>query len=182
MHKLYLFFILQLLLFHINLFSQNDNLILKSTQIKANVNVLGIGVSMENRLSKSNTLNSEINLNFSAIYNSSQKFAYALYPGVTTEFRQYYNLNKRAKTGKNTLNNSGNFLGLTTGFLFEPLIRKDIDIQNLFVFNPAWGIQRSLSNKINFEGRLGWNFKYGLSSKNWDNTPNIRIGFGYILK
>ncbi len=183
MYKFCFFLLSQFLFYQINSFSQNlGNLDFKSTQIKANVNVLGIGMGIENRLSKLNTFNSEINLNFSAVYNSSSKFAYALYPGVTTEFRQYYNLYRRVKAGKNTLNNSGNFFGITTGVLFKPLIQKDLDIQNLFILNPAWGIQRSLSNRINFEGRLGWSFKYGLSSKNWDNTPNIRVGFGYILK
>ena len=52
-------------------------------------------------------------------------------------------------------------------------------------------MQRKIANKINFEGRFGWEVQYGTDwkrdllfdkAKKWNSSPNIRLGIGYIIK
>ncbi len=107
---------------------------------------LGIWVNNEARLSNSFVLKSEIGL-AAAIWNVSLgKADFLLAPQVTLEPRWYYNLRKRKSKSKNIAGNSGNFLGLQTGFLPGGWVISNADVNQRPVFSLflVWGIQRQL--------------------------------------
>jgi hypothetical protein len=66
-------------------------------------------------------------------------------------FKKYYNLDQRLKKGKPVANNSGNF------FIGHVEVYFPVKNQNYLglLFSQGWGIQRSISRRINFELQLG---------------------------
>jgi hypothetical protein len=156
-----------------------DTSYLKKNQIKASISLIGVGPVYEYRIAKQNTLIAEIDLGFE--FNSSG--GYYIAPSVIAGIRQYYNLSKRHFKGKSTLNNSGNFFELSTGYVFPAMVQKKMMASSgAYLILPSWGLQRSISKKFNFEGRFGVINSYTFEDRNWETRPMIIVGLGYILR
>lgn len=102
-----------------------------------------------------------------------------LRPVIQTEFRYYYNLDKRAAKGKRTTNNSGNFIAPVVN-LFGPAIAKseNVTVANFAsVLGTVWGIQRNYGKKFNFQLSIGPGI--GLSEDEIEFVPmgNLSLGF-----
>lgn len=78
---------------------------------------------------------------------------------LSGEFRAYYNLEKRQEQGKNTSNNSGNYIGALVTYLGKPLNPDTGALlyasSHVFMLGPVWGMNRSLGKRIYFHFSIG---------------------------
>lgn len=113
---------------------------------------------------------------------------FALRPILIIEPRAYYNLAKRARKGKTTSNNSGNFIGVA--FDYQPDVQllstnPSFAPKTTFSFTPRWGIRRQLGQHFDFEFTLGLRSIYfkepgepGLRFAR-RHSPSVGLRFGY---
>jgi len=141
---------------------------------------LGIWVNNEARLSNSFVLRSEIGL-AAAIWNVSlRKADFLLAPQVSVEPRWYYNLRKRKSKSKSIAGNSGNFLGLQTGFLPGGWVISNADVSQSPVFSLflVWGIQRQVGRHFNYELGTGPVYSHVFPDKEGNGeSDNYNLGF-----
>lgn len=113
---------------------------------------------------------------------------YALRPILIVEPRAYYNLAKRARKGKVTTNNSGNFFGLAFDYQPDVFIvntNETITPKTVVSFTPRWGIRRQLGKYFDFEFNLGIRRVYtkarGEARIQRGRNGNLSVGlrFGY---
>jgi len=113
------------------------------------------GLEWEQKLSKTCTLSLfagvEFGLSSTDFALSALKTKLGIAPAVYATFKKYYNLQQRVTNKKKINSNSGNF------FLFKVDTYFPVENQNYLniLISQGWGIQRSLSKKINFEFELG---------------------------
>jgi hypothetical protein len=156
-----------------------DSSYLKKNQIEASISLIGVDPVYEYRVAKQNTLIAEADMGFGFDFSGG----YYLAPSVLAGIRQYYNLSKRHLKGKSTVNNSGNFFELSIGYAFHAIVEKKLMAgPGAYLILPSWGLQRSMGRSVNFEGRFGLINAYYLQDRNWEVSPLITIGLGYILK
>lgn len=157
---------------------------LKSSQLKANLILLGASASYEKSISKRTTLNLEAGLNywFSYAYSDylGSDFGYTLAPVLSVEGRHYYNLNKRVRQGKSIANNSGNFLSVGLGYTFAP-IASDMYEDPVVAITPSWGMQRGIGKRFSMELLLGYSVRYDIGYEEISAMPVAEFKFGYIL-
>ena len=95
------------------------------------------------------------------------KTGFALYPVLNVEPKYYYNIDSRAEKGKNTKNNSGNYISLATSFvpnwftISNAESRREIKRANKLFFIPTFGIRRNFAENFNYEFKVGYG--YGIS-------------------
>lgn len=161
------------------------------------INILGLGYTYEQALGGKFTLNSSIELQNLLTWSDnsftlngyetvkSNDFDYAMLPYISVSPRYYYNLDKRERMGKNINRNSANYLALSLGYAFKPIVQNNegTTIYNDFILlSPHWGMQRVYNNKWLIDLKLGVNFGYSLGSeKEFGCAPNINFRFGYVF-
>ena len=124
---------------------------------------LGIWVHNEFRLSNKIALRSEIGLDTGYRDGGGYDNVIAMTPVLTIEPRWYYNLYKRYNKGKNTANNSANFVALKVSYnpdWFTISNKDDISIIDQVSIVPYWSIRRSIGNHFNYETGFGIGYKY----------------------
>lgn len=175
--------IILVLLFSTSLFSCENNEVEKSiwnSQIGS-----GIWINYEAKISKKITIKPEVGLINAYNYSSDDSFQFGLIPDINFEVRKYFNLNKRYKLGKETINNSANFWALQTRYLSKRFIFKsteELEINNKLQLFVNWGIRRNLNRKFHYEAGLGFGKNFYTSEKtNNDNDDivakvHLRIG------
>lgn len=160
--------------------------LLKRSQLKANLYAIGVSFNYEHRIAKQTTINTEAELNHGFVLPqhsiNGKDWAHIVFPGISAELRQYYNLLQRQLKNKVLTDNSGSFFSLTSGLRLPPTVARNIVRQNSFFIIPAWGMQVSVGKRTNFEGRLGYAFLYGTHTTTWYAAPNIRLSIGYVIK
>lgn len=115
---------------------------------------LGAWFQNETRLLDNFALRTELGLYTGIIVGNG----FFIAPELNLEPRWYYNLEKRAKRGKNISNNSANFLTIKTGLrsnIFEILHDRGKSAENSISFVPKWGIRRNLGKYFNYEAGIG---------------------------
>lgn len=173
-----LFFTLLFLTLSLQLFAQE-------TETVWRVNFLNPGIVYEVPVSSSSIISMNAGIGYSGAYPKLTRsdlqsgFLYAITPFVNIQYRFFYNLNERAREGKLTDNNSGNFISLRFKVrgpsIDDNFIRKT---SYDFAISPTWGIQRSYGNfnllfsvgpqlYFDTEGNVGF----------WPVMPHIALGF-----
>jgi hypothetical protein len=118
----------------------------------------GLAVSFDFKLSNKMLLDWSIGLGGGyAIRDSSFKYKMnlrlpELYSSITA--RYYYNRAKREAKGKSILNNSGDFVGLKVKYVSDRLT-ENFSVWDALLINIHWGMQRSISPHILFNGHVG---------------------------
>ncbi len=104
----------------------------------------------------------------------------AISPVFYTGFRKYYNITERKVNGKKTINNSANYTGFKLDAIL-PTTSINRKYRNPFAMSVAahWGIQRSLSEKVNFELALGPALKTDFTVIRV--VPFSKVGFSFLL-
>lgn len=113
---------------------------------------------------------------------------FALRPILIVEPRAYYNLAKRARKGKTTNNNSGNFFGIALDYqpdfqLFST--NPSVTPKSTVSFTPRWGMRRQLGQRFDFEFTIGVRSVFykerGESRirRARHHTPSVGLRFGY---
>jgi len=110
-------------------------------------------------------------------------------PTINLEPRYYYNIAKRAAKGRNTANNSANFITLSLRYSPDWFIisnKENITTENTVFIIPKWGIRRSIGTSgFNYEAGLGVGY-YSLigSDRKYYQDPegvavdlHLRIGY-----
>ncbi len=162
---------------------------------KAGLQLFGVGTNYEIPIASQTSINFEASVNYgfatkdsrfsfqgTPINEISDDLMQVIVPAFSTEIRQYYNLKKRVRNDKSTLNNSGSFFSLTAGVKPKGFYSKNGTDELNFSFIPAWGMQRNLGKQINLDGRFGFGAAYENESKEWKGSINIRVGVGYAIK
>ena len=100
-------------------------------------------------------------------------------PFLKSKLKFVYNINKRIKKEKITVNNSGNYVALQTKYSFGK--------SGSFTYNPAlltevhWGIQRSLGGNFIFNTHIGLGFVSDFDTSSTAFSPTFGLAFGYRL-
>ncbi|TRW22402.1 hypothetical protein FMM05_18030 [Flavobacterium zepuense] len=136
--------------------------------INVQTGAVGLWGSYEGRLSNRWALRAEVGLDL-WFYEAYEGYSFAnkktgsfLAPSVSVEPRWYYNIEKRARKGKYSANNSASFV--TVAIKYYPDLFKIGGPDYLYVPNqisiiPKWGIRRSIA-KSNFNYELGFGIGY----------------------
>jgi len=151
--------------------------------------VLGIWASNEVRLGNTLVLRSEIGLDgFSSV--GPQKDVFALAPSINLEPRWYYNIAKRSRKGRNTENNSANFLGLSVKYAPDWFVianKDNLNVYNQVYIIPKWGIRRNIGkSNFNYEFDFGIGYayieQYGYEKNYSDVAVDLHARIGYTFK
>ncbi len=99
-------------------------------------------------------------------------------PVFYTGFRKYFNLTEREKNNKKTINNSADYLGLHLS-VTAPYHQNKYKTKFAVSLAPQWGMQRSLSKKVNFEFAFGPAVKTDFEATRI--VPFSKLGFTFLL-
>ena len=150
----------------------------KATDLfNANISVIGIGIQYEKALSDNFTAVGSLDYagGFSYSNNdfSGSDFDYILTTSLSLEGRYYYNFDRRIDKGRNTKNNSGNYIALKGNFIPDWLTasngdRLNVDPQGSLTVN--YGLKRSFAQNFFYEFYTGLGLAFYQEDKlNWDN-------------
>ncbi|SDS07593.1 hypothetical protein SAMN04487764_1391 [Gillisia sp. Hel1_33_143] len=171
------FFTTLCLLMGVLSYSQN------STQNQFSLNFLIPSLEYEIAVTKNTTVDAVLGMGFGyhdASYLDNPE--YGIYPQFETQYRYYYNLDKRMEKGKKTSENSGNYLAAVGLIASGDPILGDMQLNNDYsgFVGPAWGLQRVYSGNFKLNLTLG----LGLGFNNVDNAylaSQISFQLGFKL-
>lgn len=133
---------------------------------------LGAWLYNESRLSNQFALRSQVGFDFRIegvrefeSFGPNDDFYGILH--LSLEPRWYYNLEKRLKSGKNIVRNSGNFVALLALANLESVsftTNDRIESLDQIRFVPKWGIRRSLGQHISYEAGFGLGYAFFLNN------------------
>lgn len=146
------------------------------------INMLVPGITYEHAVSEKSTLLGEIGTGFVYSYNSKDGGDFSMFPYASAEYRHYYNFEKRVKKGKNTLNNSANYITFITNVNSgKAIIGKKESASDYYVgFGPAWGMQRTYKSGFNLDLNLGVGYGFG-NNESGKFIPMLDITLGWVL-
>ena len=147
------------------------------------------GFSFERKVSEKKSINFDTNLSIGfALRNdntseSNTDFKILTSPFLRTQYRYYYNLQRRVGKGKSITNNSGSFLAFNGSYYFNPINNQDyVSNYDGFTFGGVWGFQKTYRSKINISSNVG--LGYNLSDSN-DNSerliPILNFTLGWVI-
>jgi len=131
----------------------------------AQAGLFGAWVSYEGRLSNTLAIRAEGGLDAGFYYTYlTKETVFMAGPSINLEPRWYYNIKKRAAKGRNTANNSANFIGLSVKYLpdwFTLSNDKFYNIADQVLIVPKWSIRRHIgSSNFNYEAGIGIGYQY----------------------
>jgi hypothetical protein len=182
-------FLLSLVLFSMSSFSQ-DTLRVEKSIYGIQTGLLGFWAYNEARITDKIALRTELGFDLGVGQNSfNDKNIFILLPSLRLEPRWYYNLENRAKKGKNIAKNSANFFALNTtwnpDFLFITNENKDnINIIPTLAVVPKWGLKRTYGSHFTFETGFGLGYVFYLEDyKNETGTigVDLHLRLGYTF-
>jgi hypothetical protein len=177
--KLFHPFVLFLLFCPLIKTTAQETTVVEKNQFK--INLILPGVVYEHGFSDKNTLYSE--LSFGVGYRNSDFGGsnWSYYPTIDEQFRHYYNIEKRARKGKRTLGNSGNFYALNAIYRFES-INSNSDYSSSspsLTIAPVWGFQRTYTHNFNLS--LNGGVGYRIEKDNNEFVPVINFTIGWVI-
>ena len=163
-----------------NLQSQTKATVVKKIQFK--IDILTPGLSLENGIGDYSTIYSELGTSLGAHKASnSNKPKFLISPYIKSQYRYYYNFEKRQNKGKNTFKNSGNFIAFSTSYYFKPISNSIyLSTYDGITLAPVWGLQRTYNSglNINFNTGLGYTIS---SNKSNGIVPIINFTIGWVI-
>ncbi len=146
------------------------------------VNLLAPGIEYEVALGDFTTFDISGNIGFqiAAIeYNGDTEAEFFVRPNLEGQLRQYYNYRKRDEKGKNTMNNSANFVALYTSYMFGPFNQPEnplFEAGSVFIIGPVWGISRTYQSGLALSLVLG----AGYYNESYENEVFDESYFSFI--
>jgi len=135
----------------------------------AQFGIVSLGFQHEGRLARKWALHSEIGVSLNPYTVSTgsslkDKTEYITSPYLTVEPRFYYGLDRRQRHGKNTKNNSSNYLSLKTHFTAADWAIANSDSRfepaSALYIVPSYGIRRSFAKRFFYEFSFGVGFQH----------------------
>lgn len=152
----------------------------------------GIFGSHEAKLSDRWVLRTELSMDLWWYDDYRKQDGITLAPSITLEPRWYYNIAKRYRKGRNTENNSANFVTVMVRYtpdLFTLGGPDYIYIPNQVSIIPKWGIRRAIAkSNFNYEVGIGMGYLRYLSnpgsydSNRSEFTADLHLRLGYTFK
>lgn len=148
----------------------NSRIEILTNLLKVNVDLVS-GLQCEQRINKTSTIIIGGGVCFARqsddLYRTKAPLIFL--PDTYAEYRNYYNIEKRTKAGKDIRNNSADFIFGKAETFYA------IKNQNYFglLFIQGWGLQRSMGKKISIDAHLGI-----IEHIYYDKPP--KGGFNYI--
>ncbi|KOS07339.1 hypothetical protein AM493_15800 [Flavobacterium akiainvivens] len=115
----------------------------------------------------------------------------ALVPSISVEPRWYYNIEKRARKGKHTENNSASFVTLAVEYYPDLFVLGNVPsylyVPDQITFIPKWGIRRAIAkSNFNYELGIGLGYLLVINHDNFiqsatDVGVDIHIRIGYTF-
>jgi len=155
-----------------------------SSLTKVDIGLQGIGFTYEPRLSNKVTL--DLSAGAGGGYDIAEGYLNyrvellkpAFYFSLTPKY--FYNRNKRSRQGKNTLLNSGNYIGLRLKYV-TPNDRQTDLTRNSILTNIHWGIQRAIGNNWTFNSHIGLGYAQDIDYNFGTIYPALDFKFSYIF-
>lgn len=166
--------------------SQNADVEKNLTGIQAGF--FGANLYHETKIAEKTTLRGDINLNVGAAarvnFVGNSNVTVVAFPSVRIQPRYYYNIAKRAEKGKNTLNNSANYLSLNVEYVPEWVLfsnKNGIRGTNQIRFVPTYGIRRNFAQNFNYEFNVGLGYatSVGYPKNSSGTTLDLSFKIGY---
>ncbi|EHO15071.1 hypothetical protein VSP10_06015 [Myroides odoratimimus] len=157
-------------------------------RFEAGIHLLGVGVNYEYPIVDQLTVLGKVQYNV-GFFGNSDYVDYIASLSLGVESRYYYNFNKRVRKGKNTKNNSANFLSLGFDYMPDALTNTDskdnIKVEKSSHLSPMWNIRRNIGqSNFSYEAGIGIDF-YRI---HYDHRPTeketglaLRLSIGYTF-
>ena len=144
--------------------AQNEQTLVDRFSIKAGL--IGVWVGYEKAFSDRFTLNSEIGYEggFFGGSRHENNFNYISSMSLSVEPRYYYNVARRIRKGKRVRNNSANFISVEIFAVPDWLTSSNannVNVVKTFGVVPKYGLNRSISEHLNFEFAIGFGYEWG---------------------
>lgn len=145
----------------------------------AQVGVLGAWIHYEKSLDKNFTIDGSLGYTGGLLKGTDNKLGYIFTTKISVEPRYYYNIEKRFKQGKKTMNNSANFLALDLSYIPDwgtSANKGNVGVDQSFAVIPKYGLRRALSHNIDFHFAFGIGYQW-----NNENTDGVAVGLDLKL-
>ena len=169
--------ILVMITYSLNFFGQqtvNNNLL--------KINIITPGLTYENAIGIKETLCLDSNISLVPTASAATGIAKTIF--TTLQYRNYYNVEKRLRKGKNINGNSANYIALNSSYYFKTI--GDDDFVNNYdgiTAGATWGLQRTYKNgfNINLNAGLGYNFSNRKSKIVSPIVPIVNFTIGWVI-
>ena len=144
-------------------------------------NILTPGLEYELGLTPTTSLDLRVGTGF-AYQKGTFSEGYGVYPIFSVQYRNYYNLNKRTDKGKNTANNSANYLALSAAIQSGKPILGNLEYYESYfgVIGPVWGLQRYYRSGFKLDLNLGAGYGFSETGDGFV-SPIIGLRLGWLL-
>ena len=107
---------------------------------------------------------------------------FGVFPVFQSQYRYYYNLEKRNKKGKKVSENSGNYIAAVGLIESANPIIGDMDLRGDFavLIGPAWGLQRVYNSGFKLNLNLGAGYGFNDIGESYI-APFISLQLGWLL-
>lgn len=163
------------ILISICVFAQSDRTINTHT---AKATFIGLSYSYEQAIAQKSTVNFEMMLAGGFGSDFMNGTYWLIVPVMRVEPRYYYNFTKRFEKGKKTINNSANYLSISSDYQFETGIGSKAHSIGTFNIIPKWGMKRTIGNHFIFEFAAGIGAQKS-ENNNWKAAPGLDLKLGY---
>jgi hypothetical protein len=175
-------FTLFLLFTSFGLFSQ-DRIPVEMAESQISINILSPSITYERGLTQNQSLHLSFGLQGLSRTNDNDDGSVGVAPVIGATYRNYY---PRKKVKKELMPNSGNYVGLSTGYILNSIADnlEDFDApfkeESGFFLGPVWGIQRNYKSGIHLGLSLGGGF---ITGKNTDFSGTFVGSFelGFVI-
>lgn len=117
------------------------------------------------------------------LHNGDGGFIYIISPFGELQQKWYYNLNKRHSKGRNTVNNSGNFVSIRFISRGHSIAENVIRSSNFdFAIGPTWGIQRKWGKNFHFLFDIGAQYYFDTKGHGNFFPIIVQLNIGLDLK
>lgn len=161
---------------------QKDERLVERSIYGVQAGLFGAWAYNESAIGNEVTLKTEIGLNM-GIFGGSYypKTGYVMFPTLSIEPRYYYNLKRREKLGKNTANNTGNFLSLKTSFNPDLFVISNyaLSVNNHLTVIPKYGFKRTFAKNFEYEFSAGIGYLYDIDANINDAILDVGFRIGY---
>lgn len=145
--------------------------------------ILPLGFISETRIGRNQTLVLETAL-AGSVRLAESKINYVVKPMVGAGIRHFYNLERRATSGRTTKSNSGNYISVNSSYQFPALIKSketlEVNTLTAYGFSALWGMQRTYKGGFYLNLAVGYGADF--DSYEWKSGLAGGFGLGFTLK
>lgn len=148
---------------------------LNSTQF--NLNILDPSVTFEKSINDNQSFTAGAGITLLSDWEEDQG-TLSINPFIQSSYRNYYS---RKRVKKELKPNSGNYIGVVTGYNFDAIAEEAENgtnrLSNSFYLGPVWGIQRNYKSGIHLGFSIGGGFGVGNSDLYFTGVGEFEFGF-----